>query len=398
MGKQLPALLQWLPQWVTTQWLASSVASDEDDDRASLPAGITQALAQRLKSLPTPQPYKEAIQLATRQALQTWQANPETANNCLVILGWPVVANDLMLKDSLQNYLLDCDVRFFLSGYQRPADPLEITGHLQRELSPDKDTDRAEPTAPVTQTELHEALPRVNVIPSLERCFLRCIQGWEGIEYLQNWVTQDTSRFWVFGCNHWAWAFLDKVCQVGAYLEQTQALPELSGEALAQWLRPMLTTAVKRPDGDTLEVQVASGDETYWQALASLAAGNATTAAYLWLQTLRLDADLLTPEGTLPAEAKSVEVTTTKPKAPSLISLEALDRYLLHALLIHGEMTRSHLALSMGEDERLIRSRVQVLRREGLIRQAGRRLTVHPAHYPKLYSELGNNNFLLGQA
>jgi len=175
-------------------------------------------------------------------------------------------------------------------------------------------------------------------------------------------------------------------------------LPELSGEALAQWLRPLLMTEVKRPDGDTLSVRVEAGDETYWQALASLASGNATTAAYLWLQTLRMDANMLTPEGTLAADAQTIEVTTTAPQSPSLMSLEALDRYLLHALLIHGEMTRSHLALSMGEDERLIRSRVQVLRREGLIRQTGRRLTVHPAHYPKLYSELSNNNFLIGQA
>lgn len=398
MGKELPALLQWLPQWVRNQGLMAPGDTDQEPDRVALPAGITQALAHQFKSLSTPQPYQETIQLSTRQALKTWQANPETANNCLVMLGWPVVANDLILKDSLRDYLLDCDVRFFLSGYQRPADPLAITGHLQRELSSEQQSDRAEPTAPVTQSELHESLPQVNVIPSLERCFLRCIQGWEGIEYLQNWVTQDTSHFWVFGCNYWAWAFLDKVCQVGAYLEQTQSLPQLSGEALAQWLRPLLTTEIRRADNQMLEIQVESGDEDYWDDLASLAAGNANTAAYLWLQTLRLEADLLTPEGTLPAETTTIKVTTTKPKAPSLMRLEALDRYLLHALLIHGELTRSHLALSMGEDERLIRSRVQVLRREGLIRQAGRRLTVHPAYYPKVQSELSNNNFLIGQA
>ncbi|MEO1182498.1 MAG: hypothetical protein AAFX51_17000, partial [Cyanobacteria bacterium J06636_28] len=70
----------------------------------------------------------------------------------------------------------------------------------------------------------------------------------------------------------------------------------------------------------------------------------------------------------------------------------------LHSLLIHREMTRSHLAHSLGEAERNIRSRLQVLRREGIILQRGRRLSVHPAHYPKLYSELGNNNFLIGKA
>ena len=61
-------------------------------------------------------------------------------------------------------------------------------------------------------------------------------------------------------------------------------------------------------------------------------------------------------------------------------------------------MTRSHLALSLGEAERKIRSRLQVLRREGILLQRGRRLSIHPAHYPKLYSELKNNNFLIGEA
>ncbi|MEM6435444.1 MAG: hypothetical protein AAF773_16565 [Cyanobacteria bacterium P01_D01_bin.115] len=58
----------------------------------------------------------------------------------------------------------------------------------------------------------------------------------------------------------------------------------------------------------------------------------------------------------------------------------------------------SDLALSLGENERTIHSRVQVLQRAGVIVQQGRWLSVHPAHCPKLRSELGNNNFLIGKA
>lgn len=400
MTKPLSGLWRSLPQWMKSQWAASQAAVESDDHLAALPAGITAALSQKLQSLPPPAPYQEAIQLATRQALKDWQANPETAPNCLVALAHPVEEIALILKESLQDYLLDCDVHFFLSGYQRPADPLAITGHLQRELDPDQKANSSDIAAPVTQTDIHESRPRINVIPTLESCFLRCIQGWEGIEYLQNLATQGTSHLWIFGCNDWAWHFLDKVCQVGAYLEQTVALPQLSGEELARWLHPLVECTVSQSEsGETaLAVQIEADNTDYWEALASIADGNATTAAYLWLQTLRVEAEQLTPEGTLPADTQTVEITTRKPKLPSFMSLEALDRYLLHTLLIHREMTRSHLALSMGEDERRIRSRVQVLRREGLIRQAGRRLTVHPAHYPKLYSELDNNNFFIGQA
>ena len=397
MTKQLSSLWRSLPQWLTQAWTPPAVAETEEQ-WAALPAGLTQALTQRLKSLPPPAPYKTAIQLATREALQAWQANPETVSNCLVVLAAPVEEITLTLRESLQDYLLDYEMRFFLSSYHRPPNALAITGHLQRELTPLHKHSDSQPAAPVTQTDLQTSRLQVNVIPSLEPCFLRCIQGWQGIEYLQNLITQDDSCFWVVGCNHWAWTFLDKVCQVGAYLERTVVLPQLSGPELAAWLQPMTDVVLPQSPDGSLTLQVAGDDKAFWEALASVSAGHATTAAYLWLQTLQLEASQLSPEGTLPPDTEQLTIVPRHPKSPSLMSLEALDRYLLHALLLHGEMTRSHLALSMGEDERMIRSRVQVLRREGLVRQSGRRLTVHPAHYPKLYSELGNNNFLIGQA
>jgi hypothetical protein len=396
--KQLSGLWRSLSQWLTQQWATAPAVTESEEQWAALPAGITQALTQQLQALPPPAPYTTAIQVATREALQAWQANPETVSNCLVVLASPVDAIALVLKEGLQDYLLDYEVRFFFSGYHRPPNALAVTGHLQRELAPEQPSEGTQPEMPMTQTDIHDSRPQVNVIPSLEPCFLRCIQGWQGIEYLQNFITQDDSCFWVIGCNHWAWTYLDKVCQVGAYLERTLALPQLSGDDLADWLRPMAEVVLPREPDAALTLQIAQDDTTYWETLASVAAGNATTAAYLWLQTLRIEAAQLAPDGTLPPDISSLAITPRKPKLPSLMSLEALDRYLLHALLLHGEMTRSHLALSMGEDERIIRSRVQVLRREGLIRQTGRWLTVHPAHYPKLYTELGNNNFLIGQA
>ena len=131
--------------------------------------------------------------------------------------------------------------------------------------------------------------------------------------------------------------------------------------------------------------------------MTSLSSGISTIAARLWLQSLRIEGTDLTAEGTLPAEVQQTELRATRPSLPSLTSLTVMDRYLLHSLLIHRLMTRSHLALSLGENERAIHSRIQVLQREGVIVQRGRLLSVHPAHYPKLRSELGNNNFLIGE-
>lgn len=393
MVREIPALLRSLPDW-----FSQKSRPEEDIPLAALPIGVWHGLVEQLETLRVPEPYQDTVQVTTRQAIQAWQANPETASNCLVVLSRPVEDVGAILKASLQNYLLDCDVRFFLSSYHRPADPLTITGHLQRELEPEKQSAVEKPAAPVTQTDIHEQIPTVMVVPSLEQCFLRCIQGWEGIEYFQTLATQDTSRFWIFGCNHWAWAFLDKVCQVSAYLEQTVTLPELTEDDLQTWLHPLLSFPVSKRDNDSFEITVAAEAADHWDSLASLSSGNGATAAHLWLKSLRMQPDDLTAEGALPGDITEVNLIPIKPAMPSLMKLEVMDRYLLHSLLLHGEMTRSQLALSLGEAERTIRSRVQVLSREGAIWQKGRRLSVHPAYYPQLYSELGNNNFLIGKA
>lgn len=388
--KQLSSFLQTM-----ADWLPHAATPEPTEDLVNVPPGILNSLGEPVKKLPTPDPYQVTIQSALVEALQDWQANPEFENNSLVILGRPVEDIGPILKASLHEALPDCDVRFFLGGYQRSPDPLTAPQHLKRELEPDNEAPSKIAT-PVTQTDLDNHVPTVMVVSSLEQCFLRCIQGWEGIEYLQTLSTQDTSRFWVFGCNHWAWAFLERVCQVSAYLENVVALPKLSGAELKDWLTPLLETDLATQAAGPM-IQVAAASDGYWNSLANTSDGIASTAVQVWLKSLQMRAEALTEDGAVDDGATLIELLPNKPTLPSLMPLEAMDRYLLHSLLIHREMTRSHLAISLGEAERSIRSRLQVLRREGLVRQRGRRFSVHPAHYPRLHNELGNNNFLIGK-
>lgn len=360
------------------------------------PPGVLNSLSDQVGQLSSPQPYQATIQEALVQSLQDWQTNPELENNNLVVLGRPVEDIGPIIKASLHQEFPDCEIRFFLGGYQRPPDPLTVPQHLRRELEPDNETP-SDITTPVTQADLDSHVPTIMVVSSLEQCFLRCIQGWEGIEYLQTLITKDSSKFWVFGCNHWAWSFLERVCQISAYFERVVALPKLSGPELKTWLMPLLEVDLETQAAGPM-IQVAAASDSYWHSLASTAEGIASTAVHLWLKSLQIRTDTLTDEGAVADETTLVELMPAKPALPGLTNLEALDRYLLHSLLIHREMTRSHLAISLGEAERSIRSRLQVLRREGIIRQRGRRLSVHPAHYPRLYNELGNNNFLIGKA
>ncbi|ESA38618.1 hypothetical protein N836_32275 [Leptolyngbya sp. Heron Island J] len=384
MFKTIPALF------------SRSATPEPTEELVNAPPGVLNSLGEQLAQLSTPQPYQATIQDALSRALQDWQANPEFENNSLVVLGRPVEDIGPILKASFHEEFSNCEVRFFLGGYQRPPDPLTVPQHLKRELELDTEAP-SEIATPVTQTDLDNHVPTIMVVSSLEQCFLRCIQGWEGIEYLQTLSTQDPSRFWVFGCNHWTWSFLNRVCQISAYFEQTVALPKLSGAELKAWFMPLLETNLEtQATGPMLQVTEAS--DSYWNSLANTAEGIASTATQVWLKSLQIRAKALTEEGAVADTADLIELVPTKPTLPGLITLDPMDRYLLHSLLIHREMTRSHLAISLGEAERKIRSRLQVLRREGIIRQRGRRFSVQPAHYPKLYSELGNNNFLIGKA
>ncbi len=389
--KQFSSFFSTLPAW-----FSRSATPEPTEDLVNAPPRVLNSLGNQLTQLSIPQPYQTTIQDTLGQALQDWQANPEFENNSLVVLGRPVEDIGPILKASLHEKFPDCEVRFFLGGYHRPPDPLTVPQHLKRELESGTEVPN-EVATPVTQTDLDNHVPTIMVVSSLEQCFLRCIQGWEGVEYLQTLSTQDSSRFWVFGCNHWTWSFLERVCQISAYFEQAIALPKLSGPELKAWLMPLLETALASQTTGPM-VQVTAASDGYWNSLASTADGIASTAAQIWLKSLRIRADALTDEGAVTDEVDLIELLPTKPALPGLMTLEPMDRYLLHSLLIHREMTRSHLAISLGEAERKIRSRLQVLRREGIIRQRGRRFSVHPAHYPKLYNELGNNNFLIGDA
>lgn len=396
-------------------WFSQAQTTDENDRLQLPPLPVRTLLLQEIPRLPSPPAYLQTVRRQVTTAVSAWQNNLE-AGNSLVWLGSPVEPIDQILHQSFQswqppaNQLLQLQQP--LTDPFRCRDPLAIPALLHNRLVPDQTKIEAEPIPdqaddPQFQGESLDCRRTVVVIPALEVYFLRCIQGWEGIEYLQNLITQDRSRFWVLGCNHWAWVFLDRVCRISAYLEQVESLPQLDGGALQDWLTPLAEPVVASDRSTEADPDSVPGRESDWQALASLSGGISTTAAYLWAQSLRIRAEDLIPELEALEDGELISLTalttqmslnlrSVKPTLPGLTSLEPLDRYLLHSLLMHRQMTRYHLAQSLGESERQIRSRVQVLRREGVLLQQGQHLQVNPAHYPKLRSELSNNNFLIG--
>ncbi|NJL45734.1 MAG: hypothetical protein HC922_08475 [Leptolyngbyaceae cyanobacterium SM2_3_12] len=213
------------------------------------------------------------------------------------------------------------------------------------------------------------------------------------------------------GCNSWGWTFLNRVTRIGAYLEQVETLPRLRGKDLQTWLHPIARRVLRPEPAEAPDTLPSFGHESDWQALAELSLGVSTTAAALWTRSQRLHTDRIAELEALPLEKLDnldnledlqnlldpgpLDLSLVKPTLPGLPDLASLDRYLLHSLLLHRFLTLGHLAQSLGESEQVVRARLQVLYREGVVRRYQGELTLNPIHYPKLLSELRNNNFLI---
>jgi hypothetical protein len=416
-------LWQYLLSWLNrNQQKASS-----SDDLINLPDALQAELVQSLQSLTSPKAYQTDIQAAIGMGIQNWQQHLEAANS-LIILGNPVEPIAKILQDSLQTLHDDPEVKVItpFPDLSRPDDPWEIAQQIQQALQPYPQIQVTKPQDPddSIDAECLEQRTTVIVIPALEQCFLRCIGGWEGIEALRDITIHNPHCFWVIGCNQWAWDFLDFACQISAYFSEIHPLPELDGTAVQNWLAPIATLVVEN-NAEIRHLQSKSSQvrsmnnaslpeksntsteeerrQAYWDALVVQSFGVGEIAANLWLQSLRIKQDApandplpLLDLNSTSSDQQPLTIYETPPLLPSLPTLTDSDRYLLHSTLIHGQITRAHLALSLGESESQIQARIQWLLREGVLRRSNGVLSVYPAYYKTIQIELANNNFFVG--
>ncbi len=376
--------------------------NNNTDELCELPQSLITKLETEVEGLPCPTVYRTTVQNAIASGVKNWQQNLHGSNS-LAILGSPVEPIDKIIDAALQNWQTeDLQVIRILPWLNRPYDSSEITTAIKSAVYPyypelaDNNGDILEQR----EDSLDKRLT-VFVIQDLSQCFLRCINGWKSIEFFNNTVIYDKSYFWVIGCNYWSWNFLDHVCQISAYFEETQHLPTLDSEAIQEWLNPVVETLIQQKK--QTEENAESQGETYWETLAEKSKGLSQVIAPLWLQSLRFPKEnsekLTASQSEVDLSLEDLEeVEQIEPKVPSLPTLKPIDRYLLNSILMHGKISRSHLSLSLGEAESMIRSRLQVLLRTGVIQQKDNLLAVNPLYYPKIKTELEYNNFLTEEA
>lgn len=399
-------------QQAMQSWLRKKEIAEPDEALVALPDILGSQLMQQIQALPSPQPYQAFVQQELAAAVETWQQNLD-APNILVFLGSPVEPIAKILHDSLEHWQNSpLPVTIPIPCRSRSRDPLLLTQQIQQALTSYKEIDPTV-TNDADEPVVAELNHRTNlmVVPCLDQCFLRCIGGWEGIEYLRHIAINHRSCFWVIGCSHWAWDFLDFVCQISAYFSEVKPLPELDGGMLKDWLDPITKTVIKfEPNQIQLlkeNKSEFSSDErrqAYWDSLASQSLGVSRIAAKLWLQSLRIEKAIVENEDlsqaklgkTTPQEQPFI-LYETKPSLPDLPELTDIDRYLLHSLLIHGQITSAHLAFSLGQQEGQVQTRIQALLREGVLERSSGALAVQASHYPRLKAELENNNFFAAE-
>lgn len=370
-----------------------------------LPPSLRSKLVAAVENLPSNSADLQAIYSKLDEGLEEWRHNPKTADNSLVVLSSPVTTVLRILTDNLQDWAAECEIPLrYLQLNGRPAHK-DIITQLRQQLDREKSVTEAKQ-------------PEIVVIPNLNWCYLRCFEGLEGIDYLQDVLLQDHSRFWIIGSGLVGWEYLNCISNFEAYCGNSLILPKLEGEQLQTWLQPIIdefgisfgeagidnsdavgaitSQSIRKGNGDREESQNNQTNQNnqtkYFNRLASVSEGVSSVAIEVFLRSIcyeHVESDTEIESGLLRVET---------PELPSLNRFDQGDLYVLYSLLLHGDLTLSALADSLGDPQSLVKGRVRILRRMRIIQQQDDTLTVNPIHYPRLKKELDNNNFIIDES
>ncbi|MGF1491206.1 MAG: hypothetical protein ACFBSC_01885 [Microcoleaceae cyanobacterium] len=396
----------WLP---IDQSRLESTATDievrltEADFILLSPAAIAE-IQSRLERLLTPTTYRQKIQSALSTALSQWLDQKESQKNSLVIRYNPIEKVEKIFHEAVTAWIPSHSIHTqFLQWPGRLSDDSALQPMLEEQIE----------SIQSSIADISESA--IIVVPNLSLLFLRCVEGFAGIEYLQNQISQDQSKFWLIGCNEWLWQYLDHVCSLAIYSEQTEFLSGLDSFVLIEWLDHVCelvdfefdtkskSSSDSKEDEDDSEDWISKAERKYFDGLTSISAGYSSIAARLWLYSLHLSQPRKKSEDK-EAEQQYLEeiesdkkLLTLRAKLPELPSLTKDDNFLLYSLCLHERMSLSNLAISLGESDYQIKSQVQVLLRNHLIEGNYDSLQLNPAHYPRLRRNLKDNHFLVGE-
>lgn len=346
-----------------------------------LPSSLREKLIAATNKLTDNPADTETIHISIDEAFEQWRAHPQRAENSIVILTSPVMVVSRIIITILEDWSTQKQVLVkILPWNERPVDVDSIESKLQQYLKPEAG-------------DMARQKPEVMVIPNLSWCFLRSMDGLDGIDYLQKMLLHDSSRFWIIATGQVSWDYLNSISDLEADCGRVCRLPEIESDNLREWLKPILSELNIKFADPRLESQILEGDKDaetiYFEDLALISRGISVIALQAFLASVHYqlsDDEIKQKQGFLTVES---------PGLPNLPELESTHHYLLYFLLLHGDITLSALAHSIGDKESKVRKQIKFLRAEGLVKEFDEILKINPIYYPKLKQELINNNFIL---
>ncbi|ERT07380.1 hypothetical protein M595_2620 [Lyngbya aestuarii BL J] len=357
----------------------------------------------KIQSLSLPEVYNNAIQTKLSEVLTPWKKNKNSANHLFIVFS-PVEPTQAIFKQTLEQVNDETLLRKSLSWETRPDDYLTLENQLQSQIESSEDSEGSD-----NNTNSQSLV----IIPDLSLCFLRCVEGLDSVEYLFDLILKDHSRFWVVGCNQWAWNYFNYLYKVNSCFEHIFPLTSLNAVQLKQWLTPLYENLPiefgdnneenyenKANEWDEDQNWISKEEKQYFERLADISEGLSQPGAYLWLDSLRYvkqqeETNSKTVE--LQEDKQEKRLILKRATLPNLPELTKEDRYLLSSIGLHGEINLSALAVSLGEPESQIRIQVQGLLKTGLILQQQELLLLSSAYYPRLKRDLIDNQILAGE-
>lgn len=230
---------------------------------AELPKAIADQLMAAANELPVPPCEESFILEGLGRAISQWKKHPEASANSIVILADPVSSISRVLTSSLikiQKQLGEESLPVnLLDWIERPVDALTIKQQIKTRLGLDKEDpsethgeDSPSDTKPSdtkpsdtdpsdgAHTATDDSQKALMIVPNLCWCFLRSVNGLEGLDYMQELLPQNHANFWVLGSGIVGWEYLKSTLKFHAYCGDTLEPPPLSGEDLQQWLSPLV--------------------------------------------------------------------------------------------------------------------------------------------------------------
>ncbi|MEL6930693.1 MAG: hypothetical protein AAFO95_18975 [Cyanobacteria bacterium J06600_6] len=354
-----------------------------------LPTEVRQRLVTGIKNLPSNPADQQAIVSALEQAYKVWKGNPNNTNNSAVVLSSPVVAASRILSETLEAWAEEKQI---------PLRLLPLTARLQDIENIKSELDNYLQSA--AEDERSSELEIV-VIPNLSWCFLRSLDGLEGIEYIQSLLCDGSkNRFWIIGAGQVGWQYLNSVCGIEAYCGEVFVLPEIESEDLQSWFEPIIRDLDLEFNQPRIDQQIFDSNldnqTGYFNYLADISQGVGTVAAQVFLKSIRCqDSPEADDHEKQEDKAKPKSLIAVTPSLPTLPDLESADQYLLYSLLLHGDLTIAELAKSLGDLESDVQGQIQLLRRRGVVEQQDKVIKINPIHYPRVKQELAGNNFII---